>query len=144
MANWTPTPQVGRLVINLATIVTSHGRESSPLRQTFEICGMLAYPDRGGMLAGLSRQKETDNWCIWRKNMSWWLLGSQWRHQRLLNWNILFPEHAWTPDLQKICRDFIPSGIILGMGSANERRRYLVTPPLIGWVHSQNDKVPGQ
>ena len=29
--------------------------------------------------------------------------------------------------------------IILGMGSANERRRYIVTPFLIGWAHTQND-----
>ena len=28
---------------------------------------------------------------------------------------------------------------ILGMGSANERRRYDVTPPLIGRAHTQND-----
>ena len=27
----------------------------------------------------------------------------------------------------------------LGMGSANERRRYIVTSSFIGWVHSQND-----
>ena len=31
------------------------------------------------------------------------------------------------------------AGIILGMGSANERRRYVVPPPLIGWAHTQND-----
>ena len=31
------------------------------------------------------------------------------------------------------------SGIILGMDSANERRRYIVTPPLIGWAHTQKD-----
>ena len=33
------------------------------------------------------------------------------------------------------------TGIILGMGSANERRRYIhvITPPLIGWIHTQND-----
>ena len=31
------------------------------------------------------------------------------------------------------------AGITLGMGSANERRRYLVTPSLIGWAHTQND-----
>ena len=31
------------------------------------------------------------------------------------------------------------SRIILGMVSANERRRYYVTPPLIGWAHTQND-----
>ena len=29
-------------------------------------------------------------------------------------------------------------GIILGMGSANERR-YIVTSSLIGWAHIQND-----
>ena len=29
-------------------------------------------------------------------------------------------------------------GIILGMGSANERRRYIVTSSLIGWAHTQN------
>ena len=31
------------------------------------------------------------------------------------------------------------AGIILRMGSATERRRYSVTPPLIGWAHTQND-----
>ena len=31
------------------------------------------------------------------------------------------------------------SGIFLGMGSANERRRYYVTPPLIGRAHTQID-----
>ena len=30
-------------------------------------------------------------------------------------------------------------GIILGMGSANERRRYNITSCLIGWAHAQND-----
>ena len=30
------------------------------------------------------------------------------------------------------------SEMILHMGSGNERT-YLVTPPLIGWVHTQND-----
>ena len=30
-------------------------------------------------------------------------------------------------------------GIILGMHPANERRRYTVTSPLIGWAHTQND-----
>ena len=28
---------------------------------------------------------------------------------------------------------------ILGVRSANERGRYIVTPPLIGWAHTQND-----
>ena len=30
------------------------------------------------------------------------------------------------------------TGVILGMGSANERRRYNVTSSLIGWAHTQN------
>ena len=30
-------------------------------------------------------------------------------------------------------------GIILGMGSANERRRYIVTSSLIGRAHDKND-----
>ena len=31
------------------------------------------------------------------------------------------------------------AGITQGMGSANERRRYIVTPSLIGSDHTQND-----
>ena len=31
------------------------------------------------------------------------------------------------------------TGVILGMGSANEARRYNETSPLIGWTHSQDD-----
>ena len=31
------------------------------------------------------------------------------------------------------------SGIILGMGSANERWHYIVRSSLIGWAHTQND-----
>ena len=30
-------------------------------------------------------------------------------------------------------------GIILGMGSANGRLRYIVTSSFIGWAHIQND-----
>ena len=30
-------------------------------------------------------------------------------------------------------------GIILGMGSANERQHYIVTSSLIYWAHAQND-----
>ena len=37
------------------------------------------------------------------------------------------------------CVDTGVAGIILGIDSANERRRYIVTPPLIGWTHIQND-----
>ena len=31
------------------------------------------------------------------------------------------------------------TGIILGMGSANEKKRFIVKSPLIGWAHIQND-----
>ena len=33
--------------------------------------------------------------------------------------------------------------IIMGMGSANERRRYIVTPSLIDWDHTQDDPCGG-
>ena len=36
------------------------------------------------------------------------------------------------------CKMCIP-GIILCLGSANERWRYLITSSLIGWAHTQND-----
>ena len=35
--------------------------------------------------------------------------------------------------------DIAYTGIILGMVSANDRRRYIVTPSLIVWAHTQND-----
>ena len=31
------------------------------------------------------------------------------------------------------------AGIILSMGSANEKRRYIVASSFIGWAHTQND-----
>ena len=34
---------------------------------------------------------------------------------------------------------FARKGIILVMSSTDERRRYIVTPSLIGWDHNQND-----
>ena len=38
--------------------------------------------------------------------------------------------------------DCIPTGIILGMCSANERQRYILTSSLIGWTHAQYDHGP--
>ena len=46
----------------------------------------------------------------------------------------------------RVCSDVknawfdIQPGIILGINSANERRRYNVTSPLIAWAHTQNDR----
>ena len=31
------------------------------------------------------------------------------------------------------------AGIIVGMGSVYEERRYIVTAPLIGWTHTHDD-----
>ena len=41
-------------------------------------------------------------------------------------------EHNWLPKNNSLI------GIILGMGSANERRHYNVMSALIGWAHTQN------
>ena len=39
------------------------------------------------------------------------------------------------------CQNWLDStpGTILGMDSVNKRRRYMVSPSLIGWFHTQND-----
>ena len=38
-----------------------------------------------------------------------------------------------------ISNTYLRSGTIMDMGSANERKRYIVTPPLIDWAQTQND-----
>ena len=48
-----------------------------------------------------------------------------------------WPRHKSWPWLARRYRPYI--WIILSMASANERRRYIVTSPLIGWAHTQND-----
>ena len=45
----------------------------------------------------------------------------------------------WWPEVIYVITHKFTPGIILGMGSANERRRYIVTSSLIGWAHTQND-----
>ena len=44
----------------------------------------------------------------------------------------------WQPDYISM-QTWPYAGIILFMRSPNERRRYTVTPSLIGWAHTQND-----
>ena len=75
----------------------------------------------------------------------------QWRgalifffHLHLNKWLSKQPRGWWfeTPawSFWRQCNVFITdSGIILHMRPANERRRYVVTSSLIGWVHTQND-----
>ena len=51
----------------------------------------------------------------------------------------LYPTH-------NICINGLPhasTGIILGMGWANERRRYIVISSPIGWTNNQNDPYSG-
>ena len=50
---------------------------------------------------------------------------------------VRFPIFFRVASLLGICRELL-SGIILGMGSANERRRYNITSSLICWTHTQN------
>ena len=46
--------------------------------------------------------------------------------------------HESQPNLY-VSSDTEAPGFILGMHPANERRRYIVTSPLIGWAHTSND-----
>ena len=47
--------------------------------------------------------------------------------------------HLYTKQSSSLNIHHFNPGLILGIGSANERRHYIVMPPLIGWVHTQND-----
>ena len=50
---------------------------------------------------------------------------------------------VWVPSTFPAQKDII-GGFILWMHPANERRRYSVTSPLIGWAHTQNGDAPSQ
>ena len=51
------------------------------------------------------------------------------------SWN--YP--TWKPRTSSLY--LVKTVIILGVSSANERRRYIVTSSLIGWTHTQNDPI---
>ena len=53
-------------------------------------------------------------------------------------WNC-FPEHHKSGPTELIFHCVTDASIILGIGSANESWHYMVTPPLIGQAHTQND-----
>ena len=40
--------------------------------------------------------------------------------------------------MKSICTEVIYTTLILGLRPVNERRRYKVTPPLIGWAQTKN------
>ena len=58
-------------------------------------------------------------------------------------WNRVFIINPTCVDAWGIClstfHHIYYSGIILGMGSGNDRRLYYVTPAFIGWSHTQNE-----
>ena len=77
---------------------------------------------------------------------------SQWGEALLCNafshWLSPYPKWPWVKASRESKRtDLITKqnktvlGIILGMGSANEKKHYIVMPPLIGWAHIQNDPL---
>ena len=51
--------------------------------------------------------------------------------------SLSLPIPAWYKSTQNKSR--MMTRIVLGMGLANERRRYNVTSSHIGWAHTQND-----
>ena len=78
-------------------------------------------------------------------SMLWKFLGTRYVHWEFsIDWHGFSASKQWhLVELRQWPGD--PLGlaaiaeIVLGMGSANERRRYFVTSSLIGWAHSQND-----
>ena len=67
-----------------------------------------------------------------RDNKKWTccISGKLWYYMGFIE-----PMYFVKPNLYK----FYCTGIILGMGWANERRRYILTSSLIGYAHTQND-----
>ena len=77
---------------------------------------------------GLNKRLSKQWWGWWFETLSRLL----WRHRNETTKSEPC-EYFWD-----ICCTWC-TGIILGTGSANERRRYIVTPPLIGCAHTQNN-----
>ena len=62
-----------------------------------------------------------------------WKIWPPCSRKSMVSWaEFLFIIKSWSPLVTT-------PGIILCMGSASEKRRYIVTPPLIGWAHTQQD-----
>ena len=68
-------------------------------------------------------------------------------HDRNITWNYILRQNntcctiAMEPYILAVCKIIQPihheyTGLILGLRPANERRRYKVTPPLIGWAQT--------
>ena len=72
---------------------------------------------------------------IYTQRFSW----EQWYRSKICR---VFSYDGWTSDCQLSLypeTDVSFTGIVLGMGWANGRRRYIVTPPPIGPAHIRND-----
>ena len=53
---------------------------------------------------------------------------------------LAYSEHYWWHAHMQLMLQEAKAGIILGLRPANERRRYKVTPSLIGWAQTQNQR----
>ena len=79
----------------------------------------------------LSRRNSTQNFCL-HGSVLW-----SWTHQNSGDLKACAPPLHFST--APAIRQSIVPGISLGMGSANERRRYNVTSSLIGWAQTQNN-----
>ena len=98
------------------------------------------------------------NWlkCWWIQFQIYWNL-MQYTSPKISIWHLI-PSHFilvpsfqnqsshWWPGIDPIVVTLLMlrlAGIVLCMSPANERLRYIVALPLIGWGHTQNDPWPG-
>ena len=83
------------------------------------------------------------NFGLWRKSL-WWLLAVEcWSHFSIfyafpctISKQEWLPELNMEPKMESSVFYHYSSGLILGLRRANERRRYKVTPSLIGWAQT--------
>ena len=62
-----------------------------------------------------------------------WKIWPPCSRKSMVSWTeFLYIIKSWSPLITT-------PGIMLCMSSANEKRRYIATPPLIGWAHTQQD-----
>ena len=67
------------------------------------------------------------------------IIPSFWRNFHHSLAALSFWQLSVQPVMKLLVECHVFTGINLGMGSVNERRRYIVTPPLIWWAHTQTD-----
>ena len=121
----------------------SHERYFDRMRNSMKICDALAHNILGWSQWNFAHVTTvTLSWHV----QNFVVIGLAYfgpEHSKFLS-NFIFDRNpnsgtgAWYP-LRASWHKFWHAGIILGMGSANERRHYNVTPSLIGQAHTHND-----